>query len=349
MTKMNRISGKIDTKILVGVLVALTLVVGIAAVVRLDVLGKKGGGLGKDFKYDVREMAYIDPNLILYEESGRVIETGFAEARAIAVDSTGSLYVAGDTAIRIFAPSGDLLGEIKLAGTPTCLTVVEDGTVYVGLQDHVEVYDPRGQRQARWDDLGQDAILTSIAVLRGNVLVADAGNRVVVRYDLSGKVLNYIGEKDPERNVPGFVIPSPYFDLAVPRDGLLRVVNTGRRRIESYTLDGDFEFWWGESSAAVEGFCGCCNPVNIAVLPKGGFVTCEKGLIRVKVYDSEGGFVGVVAGPAQLGVETDQGVCELPGACQSGGFDVAVDAGGRVFVLDTIRNLVRMFTAVKGR
>ena len=58
---MNRITAKVDTKVLVGVLVALTLVVGIAAVARLDVLGKKGGGLGKDFKYDVKEMAYIDP------------------------------------------------------------------------------------------------------------------------------------------------------------------------------------------------------------------------------------------------------------------------------------------------
>ena len=239
---MNRITAKVDTKVLVGVLVALTLVVGIAAVARLDVLGKKGGGLGKDFKYDVKEMAYIDPNLILYEESGQAVKTGFAAARAIAVDSKGSVYVAGDTSIRIFAASGDLLGEIKLAGTPTCLTITDDSTVYVGLQDHVEVYDPRGQRQARWGDLGQDAILTSIVVSRGNVLVADAGNRVVVRYDLAGKVLNHIGEKDPERNVPGFIIPSPYFDLAVPRDGLLRVVNTGRRRIESYTFDGDFEF-----------------------------------------------------------------------------------------------------------
>jgi len=346
---MNKITGTINIKITIGMLITLAVVVAVVAVVRLDVLGSKGGGLGKEFKYDVNELTRIDPNLILYEESAGAIKTGFANTHGIAVDSKGSVYVAGDKAIRIFAQSGDRLGEVKLDDIPRCLTVTEDGTIYTGMKDHVEVYDAQGQRQGSWESLGQDAILTSIVVSEDNVLVADAGRRIVIRYDTAGDIINEIGKKDSFRNIPGFVIPSPYFDIAVPKDGLLRVVNPGRLRIEAYTFEGDIEFWWGEPSAAVEGFCGCCNPVNIAVLPDGGFVTCEKGLVRVKIYNSEGGFVGVVAGPEQFGAGGKSGICMLPEECQTGGFDVAVDQTGHIFVLDTVDNVVKVFTKVKGR
>ena len=346
---MNKITGTINIKIIIGVLITLAVVVAVLAVVRLDVLGSKGGGLGKEFKYDVDKLAKIDPNLILYEESAGAIKTGFANTHGIAVDSKGSVYVAGDKAIRIFAQSGDRLGEIKLDDTPRCLTVTEDGTIYAGMKDHVEVYDAQGQKQASWDSLGKDAILTSIAVSEDNVFVADAGHRIVIRYDTEGSIIIKIGRKDSIRNIPGFVVPSPYFDIAVPKDGLLRVVNPGRLRIEAYTLEGDIEFWWGQPSAALEGFCGCCNPVNIAILPDGGFVTCEKGLVRIKIYNSEGSFVGVVAGPEQFGAGGTSKICMLPDECQTSGFDVAVDREGRIFVLDTVDNIVKVFTRVKGR
>jgi len=346
---MNRTSGKVDARLLVGVLVGVAVLVAVLAVIRHDVSGDKGSGLGRQFAYDIREPARVDPALIMYEESADAIETGFAASHGIAVDSKGSMYVAGDQAVRIFSDRGAALGKIELAEAPRCLAVVPGGAIYVGLKDHVEVYDAQGQRQARWESLGPDAILTSIAVSGDNVFVADAGNRVVVRCDTAGKIINPIGKKDSVRDVPGFVIPSPHFDIAVTGDGLLRAVNPGRRRIEAYTFDGDLEFWWGSSSVAIEGFCGCCNPVNIAILPDGGYVTCEKGLVRVKVYDSEGEFVGVVAAPSQLVREGECKVCELPEQCQAGGFDVAVDPAGRVIILDTIKNIVRIFTRIQGR
>ncbi|MHC4558757.1 MAG: NHL repeat-containing protein [Planctomycetota bacterium] len=344
---MSRISGTTNTKIFIGVLIGLAVFFAVVAVVRLDTTGKKGGGLGKEFMYDITELKQIDPNLILYEESTQPIKTGFTDSHSIALDSEGTIYVAGDKAIRLLDEIGELLDEIKLTETVGCLDIADNGKIYVGMRNHVEVYDGWGKRQSTWKSLGRKAVLTSIIVWKNNVFVADAGNRIVVHYDITGTVINRIGKKDSRRNIPGFVIPSPYFDLAVPRDGLLRVVNPGRRRIEAYTFDGDLEFWWGEASAAIEGFCGCCNPVNIAVLPDDGFVTCEKGLVRVKVYDSEGEFLGVVAGPSQLARDGEYRVCDLPEECQAGGFDVAVDASGRIFVLDTINNVVRIFTKIR--
>ena len=48
--------------------------------------------------------------------------------------------------------------------------------------------------------MGQKALLTSIAVSKNNVFVADAGNRIVYRYDTNGNLINRIGKKDEERN-----------------------------------------------------------------------------------------------------------------------------------------------------
>jgi hypothetical protein len=334
-------SGKIDTGVLAGVCVGLAIVIGFAAFVLLDTTGREGSGLGQEFVYDVSELGKVDEELILYNESS-VFETGFDVSRAIAIDAEETLYVVGDKSIRIFNSSGVFDREISLDDGPRCIEVLPD-KVFIGMKEHVEVYDKAGQKLSAWESLGQRAVLTSIDVYKGNIFVADAGNRAVVRYDIKGRIQNFIGKKEAERNIPGFVIPSHNFDLAVGADGLLRVVNPGRHRIEAYTFDGDLEFWWGKASMAIEGFCGCCNPANFAILSDDSFITSEKGLVRVKVYDADGEFVGVVAGPEQLFRGGAAHIGETVAEAQAGGFDVAVNENGKVFVLDTIKNVVKTF------
>jgi len=336
-------SGTINIKYFIGILIGVAVFIAVVALIRLDITGHKGSGLGNEYLYEID--LTVDPNLIIYEESGGPINTGFTSTHAIALDSQDSIYIAGDKSVRIFAESDKLLDEIVLPGVPRSLTVANDGKIYVGIQNHIAVYNRQGKQLASWESLGDRALLTSIAVSGSDVFVADAGNRIVLHYDTNGNLINRIGNKDTDRNIPGFVVPSPYFDLVMRRDELLRVVNPGLRRIEAYTFDGDFEFSWGKSSMSVEGFCGCCNPINIAVLGDDSFVTCEKGLGRIKIYDPEGAFVGVVAGPEQLGVTAH--VCTTPEQCQSGGFDVAVDARDRIFILDTIKNVVKIFIRKK--
>jgi hypothetical protein len=208
--------------------------------------------------------------------------------------------------------------------------VAADGTVYVGMIDHVEVYSPEGRRRAKWDSLGEKAIVTSIAVSGSDVFVADSGNRVVLRYDRSGRLLGRIGRADKSRDIPGLLVRRPCVDVAAGGKGVLWVTNPGRWRVEAYTFDGDLQSWWGEYSRGIEGFCGCCNPTDIAILPGGGFVTSEKGLPRVKVYDDCGSFECVVAGPESFAEGTV-------------GLDLAVDSRGRVLVLDPVAAAVRIF------
>lgn len=340
---MQRMSGRINGGGIVVVLILAALAAAVVAILQFDSTGETGSGLSEAYAYDLSQLAKVDPNLILYAESGPIIRTGFGQSRAIGLDSTGRVCVAGDRAIRIFDASGNVERTIAIAGEPQCFTVLDDGTIYVGMRDHVEVLDAQGKVTASWEPLGEEAVLTSIAKHGDVVFVADAGHRIVLHYDTAGTLVGHIGEKDPDRDIPGFSIPSPHFDLAVSRDGLLRVADPGRNRIDTFTQDGSLEFWWGERSNGIKGFCGCCNPVSFALLADGGFVTAEKGLVRVKVFNSDGAFVGVVAGPDRFAAGKQMKICETPEECQGVALDVAAGADGRIYVLDPTDNTVKVF------
>ena len=200
----------------------------------------------------------------------------------------------------------------------------------------------KAKRLASWDSPGKQAWFTGLAVGENEVFAADAGNRVVLRYDKSGKLVGRIGEKNKERNIPGLIVPSPYLDVELGRDGLLRVNNPGRHRVEAYTASGDLEFSWGKPSAAIEGFCGCCNPVGLAMLPDGRCVTCEKGIAageglfgrgRLRVRRGRGGDL-----PRECESDLRQGRED----CRLGGLDAAVDAQQRIYMLDLMTNDVRV-------
>jgi hypothetical protein len=308
-------------------------------VVRYDTTGEKGSGLSAEYQYDISEYAKIPSELIVYQQVGSAISTGLKASRSIAYKD--GIYVSGDMKVVKIDGAGKIEKEIALESAPTCLTVDEEGVVIVGSNDTIIIYDKTGTKRTQFVVPQKNAILSSIILNEGLLLCADAANGLIYRYDLQGDLVNIIGEKDPQKeDHTGFVIPSPYFDIAMASDGLLRVVDPGRHVI---TLDGHREWTWGKASPKVDGFSGCCNPVNMAILRDGSFVTAEKGLVRVKVYDAEGQFVGVVAGPDQLEWQGPLQVCDTPEQCQSRGFDVAGDETGRIYVLDTVKNVVRIF------
>jgi hypothetical protein len=326
--------------------VGAAVIVAAVVVLRRDMSGQQGSGLSEAFEYSLADVKKIDPALIQYRQTGE-IALALKQPRGIAAGPEDQIYVAGDNLVQVFAPGGVERTEFALSDEPRCLAVagphhVAPGRIYVGMKSRVEVLDPGGKRVAAWEDLGPKAILTSIAVAEQDVLVADAGNRIVLRYDAAGKLLGRIGRRDPARHIPGFVIPSPYFDVAMAADGLVRVVNPGAHRIEAYTLDGDLEVFWGSRGEGVDRFCGCCNPTNIAILPDGRFVTSEKGIPRVKVYSAEGQFAAVVAGPETL-APTETILEETRPDHKLPVFDLAADSRGRILVLDPLAVKVRIF------
>lgn len=285
------------------------------------------------FEYDIESFKKSDADLVQYTEVGRIrveLQTVFG----VSVGPDDRIYVSGDDSILIFEKDGTLHAELSMIDPVYCLSVDRNHDLFLGMEDHVEVYDRRGERKTSWESLGEEAIITSIAVSKDYVFVADAGNHIVWKFDKSGNRLKRIGEKDEARDIPGFIIPSPFFDVAIDPDGFLWVANTGRHSLENYTQDGDFRTSWGEFSMEIEGFSGCCNPSHFIILEDGSFVTSEKGLARVKVYNRIGNLVSVVAAPDQF----------IEGTV---GLDLAVDSSLKLYVLDPLQKLVRIFEKKK--
>lgn len=338
---MSNKKGKIDSSIWAGIVIAAAIAAGFFAVIFFDSTGQKGSGLPNDYIYDISQYTKIDPDLILYRPID-LIPTRLKSARAI--DVQDDIYIAGDKTIAIFDKMGKSKKQIALNAEPTSLGVEDNGTIVVGLGNSVLILDSNGVEKAQWTVPKTNAVLTSIAMNADMIFAADAVNGHIYEYDWQGKLLRTIGQKGSDSETQrGFVIPSPYFDVAMAPDGLLRVVDPGRHLIVAFTVYGDREWSWGKATPTVEGFSGCCNPVNFAVLSEGLFVTAEKGLVRVKIYDPEGQFLGVVAGPEQLDWTQQQEVCNTPEQCQTKGFDVAVDNDGKIYILDTVKNVVRVF------
>jgi hypothetical protein len=326
--------------------VVAAIIVGAFVWMRSKPSGEEGNKLPKAFDYNLEQYAKVDPTLIGYDEKAK-IPLGMTEPRAVAAGPRNRVFVAGDLAIAVFNAEGKPLRTIKLEQEPHCLTVAKADhaspwRMFVGMKDHVEVYDPEGRRQAVWPAPGKRAVLTSIALGEDDVFVADAGSLVVWHYDRNGKLLGQIGRRDPSRDIPGFVVPSPYFDVAIAPDGLLRVANPGIHQIEAFTFDGHLEVSWGKRGMGIEAFCGCCNPSNIAILSDGRIVTAEKGLPRVKVYGASGEFECVVVEPSVLAPNPAM-LTEGCGVDTLHPVDLAVDSRDRILVLDPAASCVRIF------
>jgi len=276
------------------------------------------------FGKDISEIQAVDPKLIRYRQIEQ-IPTGFAAPTAIAIDAKGRLVVGGDKAVKILDRGGAI--SIPVGAEPTCLAGDEDGNIYIGLSDHIEVFSAEGKRTAAWPSPGQRTDITSIAACDDDVFIADVGHARVLRYDRSGK----LASAEQFKPIEGITIFSRHLDVAIAPDRVLWVSDPGRHQLKPFKRTGQpARGAWGVGGKKLENFAGCCNPSDFAILPTGSIVTSEKGAARVKVYSIDGQFECVVADTTVLGHTLESA-------------DLATDADGRVYVLDTATKCVRVF------
>jgi len=280
---------------------------------------------------DMSALRQVDPALVKYQQVSQ-IATGFDEPRGIAVTfgEAASLYAVGDSGLRVFDAQGHCNYQRQLPEPPYAIALGEDETEWIGLRTGIVAYDTKGNVQAGWTLPGENAYLTSLVVSGEDVWVGDAGNRVVLHYSKSGDLLGRIGEKDEGKGVPGLLLPSPHLDVALGPEQTLIVNNPGRHAVGTYAADGTLKSTWGKPSQEIDGFCGCCNPTDIAVLADGRIVTSEKGLPRVKVCNRDGTLESVVAVPDDF-------------SPKAAGLDLAVDGEGRIYVMDPAAGTVKVF------
>ena len=294
-----------------------------------DFFGDFGKSDKNVYEYKLDHFNKVDSSVVDYKEVQQIVPN-IEILKAVAIDNQDNIYVTGKDKIIIYDSKGYLIKEINTGVDALTINIGQNDNIFLGVKDHIEIWDSNGNHKNSWETLNPKVIITSIAIQDSSVFVADAGNKIVYHYDLDGNILNEIGRKDSLAGIQGFIIPSPYFDLAIGRDGELWVVNSGRHQLESYNKDGRQISSWKKTSMQLDGFSGCCNPSHIAILPDGSFVTSEKGIVRVKIHEPSGKFRNVVATPQQFNKGTR-------------GLDLAVDSDNRIIVLDPKKRLIRIF------
>lgn len=292
------------------------------------------------YEYNLDEWTQVDPAEISHQEVQQ-IAVDMEVLRAIAVDAEDQIYVSGQDKLIIYDQSGKLLKETptQMQAFSMCISKwpangQEEGKLYLASRNNIQVYNLQGELLDTWEVHVEKAIITSLAVTEHNLYLADAGNKIVYRYNLEGEFQNEIGRKDPEKGIEGFIIPSPYFDLAIGREGELWAVNSGRHQLESYHPDGKLIYSWKKTSMGLDGFSGCCNPSHIAMLSNGNFVSSEKGIERIKISSPMGEFISVVAPPKAFKKGTR-------------GIDLVVDSEDRILAIDPEKNMIRIFEKVE--
>lgn len=256
------------------------------------------------------------------------LPVGSGLLRAVAVGPGDRIYLAGEEGLAVLSPEGRVEARWPGEKTVSGLAVDEEGFVYLARRDRVEIRDAQGTLRRTWAVSHPGAWITSLAVSDGELFLADFGCRGIHRCDREGRIRRTFRGTEPE----GFVVPSPYFDVAVDPVGYLWVAHTGRHRLESYRPEGSLVGSWGAFSDGPEGFAGCCNPAHFAIGRDGTFVTSEKGIVRVKLYDPGGAFLGMAAPPEDF----------APGDAPP---EVAADSRGRLWVADSGLGALRLYAA----
>jgi len=315
-------------KLILWLSVALLLVV--VAFMAKDLFVGKSVPQENVYEYDLKELRKVDSSKISHKEV-KQIKIQANELYGIAIDSKDQIYVSTDENILVLDSEGKQINSLKVRGDAHCLSITEKGNILAGLGNRIDIRKPDGSLRNSFT-VGEKAFITSLAVDGHIIYVADAGQKIVHQYNMDGEKIKDIGGKDAEAGIKGFVIPSPYFDLLIGRQGELWVVNPGRHALEAYNTQGEQISSWERTSMSLEGFSGCCNPSNIAMLSDGSFVTVEKGLERVKIHLPSGDFKSVVAAPELF----EEGTV---------GIDLAVDSQDRILVLDPVQKMIRIFEA----
>jgi hypothetical protein len=253
---------------------------------------------------------------------------GQGGVRGIAVDGGGELYAAGESEIRVFDAAGRLVRRWPTARPAQSVAVAGDGAVWAGQLGQIEIFDGAGRLVNTWRDDKLLRRVTAIGFTPDSVLAGDAFDRAIRRFDRTGRFLNNIGKDNP---LEGLLIPNGVVDFGVDAQGTVYAANPGKHRVERYTPEGKLLGHIGRFDGIdPAGFTGCCNPTNVAI--GDAIYTTEKAGPRVKAYDFAGSLLAVIASDL------------FDANCKN--MSVAVDARGRVYVVDTVKAAILVFERV---
>jgi hypothetical protein len=216
------------------------------------------------------------------------IDPASGKVKSVAVMANGDLIIGGESFIVCYDGENRLLWNKKTDKPLTSLSVSGD-TIFASTTETILRYGQDGSFISEWGPFEDSAMITSVSANRSFVVFGDAANREAVVLNKKGDLKYIIG-----KNGDPFVIPSPYFEVAIDADNNVFAANTGNHRIEKRDFSGKVLYSFGDAGTAPDSFCGCCNPAHFTLIP-GGFLTAEKGINRIKILNAKGEFVEFVS------------------------------------------------------
>ena len=287
--------------------------------------------------YEEASMKKMDSTLIGYKRI-KVLETGLKDLSGIAVRAN-RIFVCGTREVAVYDTNGDRTGGFPTDSAATCIAV-NSNTIFVGMGPSVTGFDLSGNIKVSLKSLKNKGYITSISSDNTYVYLADANNKRVLKFTTAGAFVMEIGQRDSLTGAPGFIVPSAYFDISSGGFDDLWIANPGRQEVENYTESGYMRSSWGKPSAEDNGFTGCCNPAHMALLPDGSFVTYEKGIDKIKVFDAAGRFKCYVGGAGSF-----RGKPDFQLGKNNLVKDLATDTAGNIYVLDAY-NRINVFKPI---
>jgi uncharacterized protein (TIGR03663 family) len=176
--------------------------------------------------------------------------------------------------------------------SPHNVAVAPDSTIYVADSGNhrVEVFDKDGKYLTQWGQEGagpgQFSEPWGLTVgLDGRVYVADTWNHRVQIFSPSGEFLNSFGEfanvQSNAQEQPGnFWGPR---DIAVDVQGNLYVTDTGNKRVQKFTADGQFLQSWGGGGIIPGTFE---EPVGLDIDKDGNIYVADTWNHRIQKFDA---------------------------------------------------------------
>lgn len=243
------------------------------------------------------------------------------------------IIVSVDREVRLYGPGGELRKSWTLPRPARALTVAPTGRVYLALKNEILQLDERTGKLESVCKLKEDALITALSFSGNDLYVSEGTQKSVSRVTAEGQLTPHSAWK-------GADFPVDYFRVEADARGSIFISNPARHRIERVDSAGKVTRI-GRKSRDLAGFGGCCNPVSFVVRSDGSVVTAEQGIARIKLFDADGDFQRVIAGPEQFPLQSQ---ADRKGLCLSRGFDLALLSETQVAVLDRTTGQVQSFT-----
>ena len=250
------------------------------------------------------ERALFNPREVAVAPGGNRVIADSGNNRVVVLDRDGNLVTTFGSACRLNEGEAggctdpDGAGPLTLGdgqfNEPWGIAVDQAGQIYVSdtWNGRIQVFDAAGRFLRKWGifnttngELGDANALfgpRGIAIdLEGNLLVADTGNKRIIRFTADGQLLQQIGGG----GVVGGRFEEPVGVAVSPQDGSVYVADSWNRRIQKLTPTLEFVAEWpapGWESQEIY------NKPYLAVGANGDLYATDPQLYRVVVYGADG-------------------------------------------------------------